>query len=55
MKKTIEGPLESINEQLSDLRKKNTVKIVSTKTGDIKVANGKKRNWLTVVLELTEK
>ena len=54
MKKTIKGNIESINEQLKEIRKTNNVFIGKTKS-DLEGEKGKKRIVLTVELELSEK
>ncbi len=54
MKKTITGVLESINEQLKEIRKTHDYKILKD-SSEIKGNKGEKRNWLTFELELKEK
>ena len=54
MKKTIEGTIESINEQLKKLRKTSDVKIGKVES-NLKGEIGKKRIIHTVELELVER
>ncbi len=54
MKKTIEGVLEDINKQLSEIRKTHNYKVVNDKKSVREVPGGK-RIWLTIDLELEEK
>ena len=53
-KRSIEGVLESINQQVTELKKTHKVKVCGM-TPEVKVVGLGKRIWHTANLELTEK